>query len=93
MDTSYYGVCIAYHGEALRASEKFGANFDQVMSVYNQTYNEGYSKLGKQNVVRPVLTPPVDGIGGHCVVENAELLGKQFQSTALDLILQYKRNK
>jgi UDP-N-acetyl-D-mannosaminuronate dehydrogenase len=93
LDTSYYGICIAYHGEAKKACDKFGANFEQVMTTYNQTYNEGYTILGKQNVVRPVLLPPDGGIGGHCVVENAELLSKQFQSPALDLIVHYKRKK
>ena len=93
LDTSYYGICIAYHGEAQKACEKFGANFDQVMTEYNRTYNEGYVSLMKPNVVRPVLTSPVNGIGGHCVVENAELLLKQFQSPALEFILQYKRKK
>jgi len=93
LDTSYYGICIAYHGEAKKACQKFGANFDQVMTTYNRTYNEGYTTLGKSNVVRPVLSAPVDGIGGHCVVENAELLSKQFTSSALDFIVTYKRNK
>lgn len=93
LDTSYYGICIAYHGEAKKACEKFGANFDQVMTTYNRTYNEGYTALGKSSVVRPVLTPPEGGIGGHCVVENAELLSKQFNSPALDFIVTYKRNK
>jgi UDP-N-acetyl-D-mannosaminuronate dehydrogenase len=93
LDTSYYGICIAYHGEAMKACEKFGANFEQVMTTYNQTYNQGYTQLGKGNVVRPVLSAPVGGIGGHCVVENAELLLKQFQSPALDFIIQYKRKK
>jgi UDP-N-acetyl-D-mannosaminuronate dehydrogenase len=93
LDTSYYGICIAYHGEAKKACEKFGANFEQVMTAYNHSYNEGYTKLGKPNVVRPVLSPPLDGIGGHCVVENAELLSKQFDSLALKLITSYKRNK
>jgi len=93
LDTSYYGICIAYHGEAQKACEKFGANFDQAMTTYNQTYNEGYAILGKSNVVRPVLSTPVGGIGGHCVVENAELLSKQFTSPALDFIVTYKRKK
>lgn|SRR5574343_514761 len=91
LDTSYYGVCIAYHGEAAKACEKFGASFKEAMTLFNETYNEGYTKLGKCNVVRPVLTPPSEPIGGHCVVQNAELLKKQFQSEALDLILKYKK--
>jgi UDP-N-acetyl-D-mannosaminuronate dehydrogenase len=90
LDTSYYGLCIAYHGEALKACEHFDADFSDVMTFYNSTYNDGYKKLGKTNVVRPVLTPPTNGIGGHCVIQNAELLDKQFKSIALDLILKYK---
>jgi UDP-N-acetyl-D-mannosaminuronate dehydrogenase len=91
LDTSYYGICIAFHGEALRACKQFGANFEDVMTVYNETYNSGYSSLGKTNVVRPVLTPPEEGIGGHCVVQNADLLMKQFDSKALELITDYRK--
>lgn len=93
LDTSYYGICIAYHGEAQRACQQFNADFDDVMTVYNQTYNQGYTILNKTNVVRPVLMPPADGIGGHCVVQNAELLSKQFSSSALDMIIKYKKKK
>jgi len=91
LDTAYYGVCIAFHGEAARACEKFGADFHDVMTAFNSSYNDGYKKLGRTDVVRPVLTPPGSEIGGHCVVQNAELLKTQFDSTALELILEYKK--
>lgn len=93
LDTSYYGICIAYHGEAQRACQQFDADFEDVMTVYNQTYNTGYTTLKKSNVIRPVLTPPQGGIGGHCVVQNADLLKKQFESPALDLITLYRRSE
>jgi hypothetical protein len=93
LDTSYYGVCIAYHGEAMRACKAFDADFEDAMTLYNKTYNEGYTLLRKNNVIRPVLTPPDAGIGGHCVVENAELLKSQFESKALDLITSYRKNE
>jgi len=91
LDTSYYGVCIAWHGEMKRMCDKFGIDFKEAVSDFNQTYNEGYKKLGKQNVLRPVLYPPEGGIGGHCVVPNAEIMKKYFSSVALDLILKYKK--
>ena len=93
LDTSYYGICIAYHGEAKKACEKFEANFNQVMTAYNQSYNDGYAALGNSNVIRPVLNAPEGEIGGHCVVQNAELLSKQFSSLALELILKYKKEE
>jgi UDP-N-acetyl-D-mannosaminuronate dehydrogenase len=79
LDTTYYGLCISFHGYADKISKEVGVDFDQVMTDFNQTYNEGYAKLGRKHVVRPVLNAPADGkIGGHCVVPNAEILAKQF---------------
>jgi hypothetical protein len=94
LDTTYYGVCIAWHGEMKKICDKFGVNFNDAVTDFNKTYNEGYKKLGKNNVLRPVLLPPELGIGGHCVIPNAEILEDYFKSKAVDLILEYKnRNK
>jgi hypothetical protein len=90
LDTTYYGVAIAWHGEMKKMCDKYGANFEEVSTDFNKTYNEGYKKLGKDNVIRPVLFPPADNkIGGHCVVPNAKILSKYFDSKALDLVLEY----
>lgn len=89
-DTSYYGLVIALHGEMKKFCDKFGIKFDEAITDFNQTYNEGYKKLGKSNVVRPVLYPPENGIKGHCIIPNAEILRKYFKSKALELILNYK---
>lgn len=90
LDTTYYGVCIAFHGEAKKMCDEIGVNFDDVMTKFNETYNKGYAKLGKKHVVRPVLYPPKNGIGGHCVVSNAYILKKYFKSAALDFVLEHE---
>lgn len=90
LDTSYYGLVIAWHGEMKKICDKFGINFEKAVTDFNKTYNEGYLKLGKTNVIRPVLYPPEGGIKGHCVCQNAEVLKKYFKSKAIDLILDYK---
>lgn len=94
LDTSYYGVCIAWHGEMKKICDEHNIDFKEAVTDFNETYNIGYAKLGKSNVVRPVLYPPQNGIGGHCIISNAEILKKCFKSRALDLILKYdSRNK
>jgi len=93
LDTSYYGICIAWHGEMKKLCDKYGINFEEAVTDFNKTYNEGYTKLGRLNVVRPVLSAPKGGIGGHCVVQNAEILQKHFKSQALDLILKYRQKQ
>lgn len=92
LDTTYYGVCIAFHAYAQKLCQTAGVNFDMVMTEANRSYNAGYAELGKSNVIRPVLTPPEGGkIGGHCVVPNAELLRFQFGDDAiLETILRHK---
>lgn len=89
LDTTYYGLCIAWHAEMKKLCDKFGLNFDEAITDFNKTYNEGYQKLGKKNVIRPVLYPPQGKIGGHCIGPNAKILKKYFQSKALDLVLDY----
>lgn len=93
LDTSYYALIIAWHGEMKKMCDKVRADFDGAITDFNITYNKGYKRLGKKNVVRPVLYPPKGGITGHCLIPNAEILEKQFKSCALDLILSYKPKK
>ena len=89
LSTTYYGLCIAWHGEVQDLCKKYNVPFREAMSRFNETYNEGYSVLGKNNVIRPVLYPPNSKIGGHCVIPNAELLENILSSLAIDLILKY----
>lgn len=89
MSTTYYGVCIAWHGEMKAMCDSLNINYDEAVTDWNTGYNAGYDKLNMPNVVRPVLYPPTK-IGGHCVVPNAELLKTVLSSQALDLVLKYK---
>jgi len=93
LDTTYYGLVIAWHGEMEKMCRKFKVDFEEAVGDFNRTYNEGYKKLGKPNVVRPVLYPPQSGITGHCIIPNTEILKKIFKSRALDLVLDYKPKK
>jgi len=76
LDTTYYGVCIEFHRYAKELCDKYGLNFERVMTDFNVSYNDGYTRLGMPNVVRPVLYPPKGDIGGHCVVQNTKYLPK-----------------
>ena len=92
-DTSYYALCIAWHGEMKKICDVIGANFEEAVVDFNKTYNEGYKKIGKKNVIRPVLYAPKEGITGHCLIPNAKILKQYFKSRALDLILDYNPEK
>ena len=93
LDTTYYGLCIAFHGEIAKMCRRYNVDFDQVATQFNTSYNEGYARLGMKHVVRPVLRPPNPTIGGHCIIPNTQLLKKAFKSKAFDLILSYRPAK
>ena len=93
LSTSYYGLCIAWHGEMKKICNNFGADFEKSVTDFNNTYNIGYKKLKKDKVIRPVLYPPNDCISGHCIIPNAKILEKYFKSQAIDLILRYEKKE
>jgi len=88
--TTYYGVCIAWHQLAKNLCDEHDLNFSEVMTEWNNTYNEGYKKIYMENVIRPVLSPPGNKIGGHCVIPNAELLSYLTESSLIEEVLKFK---
>jgi len=93
LSTTYYGLCIAWHGEMKKVCDSLKVDFSQAVTHFNKTYNEGYTKLGMENVVRPVLYPPKNNkIGRHCIIPNAKILKKYLDSEAIDLILKYDKD-
>lgn len=90
-DTTYYGLCIAFEKEVHQYCIDHDLDFNIVYTLGNQTYNQGYAKLGRYDVQRPVLEHHPGRIGGHCVVPNAHLLGGPVADFILDT--DYKQEK
>jgi UDP-N-acetyl-D-mannosaminuronate dehydrogenase len=88
--TTYYGVCIAWHEEMNRICNLYDVPFDSAVTNWNKTYNDGYKKLGMDEVVRPILYPPGKTIGGHCIIPNAEILNSVVDSSFIDQVLSFK---
>jgi len=91
LSTTYYGLCIAFHGEAQKLCKKYNVSFGKAISDFTRSYNNGYRELGMKDVVRPNLYPPLNNkIGGHCVIQNTKILKKHFRSKIFGTILKYK---
>lgn len=73
-DTEYYRVCIEFAQRVKQYCIDNKLSFSDVYRMGNLTYNEGYTKLGHPEFVRPVLEPIMTPIGGHCVMQNKKLL-------------------
>jgi hypothetical protein len=89
VDTFQYGVMIALNKAIYAYCERRGVDFDVVYKRFNQSYNDGYTALGRIEVVRPFLKHVNGKIGGHCVRENTELFknpGVSILKPFIDLV-------
>lgn len=73
-ETTYFGVLIAWAQELERYCEQAGANYDEVVSIFEDI----------NYLPRAKFWPGV--IGGHCVMPNIEILSKFKKSDMLDAI-------
>jgi UDP-N-acetyl-D-mannosaminuronate dehydrogenase len=75
-ETTYFGLLIAWAQEVERYCTKLGANYDEVVSFYDEIK----------------FFPPVKyfsgEIGGHCVMPNIDILLQTFPSDLLQAIVQ-----
>ena len=93
LSTTYYGWNILFQKEAKRICDEFGLDFDEVYTEPNKDYNRGYSELGMDHVVRPVLKNVPGPIGGHCVIQNCDLMESWLTDTLRRRNQDYKEDK
>lgn len=86
-DTTQYGWNILLNKAIHSWCEQNDVDFDAVYHDFNTTYNEGYLKLDRPEVVRPHLKFMEGKIGGHCVIQNCDLL----ESDIATYILKYNK--
>jgi UDP-N-acetyl-D-mannosaminuronate dehydrogenase len=78
LDTTYKAWLIVCFQEMHRISRALGADFDEIVEVIED---------GHRGILdRPINYPGV--IGGHCLIQNTELLLKSYDSKLLKLILE-----
>ena len=74
-ETTYFGLMIAWAQEIERYCTKLGANYDEVVSFYDEI-----------KFFPPVRYLP-GVIGGHCVMPNIAILRQHFPSGLLEAIV------
>lgn len=72
--TTYYGWNIVFCKEVADICKQLNVPFEEVYTNWNKEYNKGYTELGMEQFVRPVLKPINGKLGGHCIVNNCDLL-------------------
>lgn len=73
-DTTVYGFNIVLEKAIYEYCKDNNLDFNILYSHSNRTYNEGYAALGMSQFAKYNLTHKDGKIGGHCVVNNCDLL-------------------
>jgi len=88
LNNCHYGINLMFANEAAELCREYGVDYADWMR-YGQTNNEGYIALGHPSKVRPVLTPPGEKIGGHCVTMSAGLIPQQKRTDMIFNLAKY----
>ena len=77
LDTTHYGIEIEYAKEIKRQCNKYNIPFE-AWTIWVNNYNEGYKKLDYPEYSKPNLIPIMTKQGGHCTINNCDLLENEF---------------
>lgn len=77
LDTTHYGIEIEYTKEIKRQCIKYNVPYE-AWSIWTDNYNKGYKKLGYPEYSKPNLIPIMTKQGGHCTINNCDLLENAF---------------
>jgi len=87
-----YGTYIAFAKEQERICKDFGVNYDVVVKDYEETRTDGLKKIKADHLIQPILYPFKDYVGGHCTVEDMEILLKQKEYPLLKQAYEIDKN-
>ena len=89
LSTTRYGINIVFAKHQEELCNKYKVPYQNAVLDYQYMYNKGYALRGKTRYIQPMLVPPGNIIGGHCVSPNAKLLEKISNSNLIKELANY----
>lgn len=78
VELAAFGAQVRIMREIYALCQQYGAEFSTVYTDMARTYNAGYTRLGEDRFVRPVLDFMPGPIGGHCIWSGTQILDDDF---------------
>jgi hypothetical protein len=88
LSTTEYGLNIIFADYKAWVARSIGMDFD-LTKDWNKDYNQLYRELGLNQFQKFILDPPNGVIGGHCVLNNLQLLAEHYPNDILNLFKEY----
>lgn len=83
----HYGLEIVMVKNIEAYCARMDLDFDEVYTQFADTYNEGWLELQRPEYMKPVLKRMPGPIGGHCVVQGAEMLQKHCNDLMAQVVI------
>lgn len=91
---SFYGIHIMFAEEMYQLCRKYGLDYHEVVTQYGETHNEGYKILGHESKLHPLVYPLMGNkIGGHCLVQNAQIVPEKDRGPMLNMLAHFNDGK
>jgi acetyltransferase-like isoleucine patch superfamily enzyme len=85
------GAYLAVAKDQETICKEFGMQYEDVVTEWERSSNEGLKKMGKDYLCQPILYPFKDFVGGHCTTEVMEILRSQVTTPLLEECLSIDR--
>lgn len=89
LSNTLYGINIMAAKEMNDFCRAHNLDYHEVVMEYTQTHNLGYRQMGMESKVRPIIYPPQGKIGGHCIVQNAQLIPQKERTPLIDMLARF----
>jgi len=84
-----YGINLIWADEMQKLCRTFGVDYFEAVMLYTLSNNVGFQKISQASKSRMILTPPNGKIGGHCVVQAANLIEENLRTPMLKILSKY----
>ena len=84
-----YGVQLMFADEMQALCRHYGVDYLETVIGYTTTGNRGFEKLDHKGKARMLIWPPGGKIGGHCVVQGAQLLPAELRGPLLERLARF----
>jgi len=92
LSNTQYGLNIAFAKEAYEVCRGYNVDYQEFLG-YLKTGNQGYENMGYKSLTRMLLYPPGEKIGGHCLVQSAQILSEKISQQLINFIAKFHQKK
>ena len=88
-----YGVNLMLADDLQALCRLWDVDFLESVVKYTHTNNEGFQRLDQSSKTRMILTPPNGHIGGHCVIQAANMVPEEIRPQLVDILAKFNTKK